>query len=885
MHRVLFLFVTALTASHAEDRIEGRVADPSGAAISGAQITLQTAAGGVAATAESDREGRFSLKELARGTYELRVVAAGFGVLRQSVRVPSENLELQAPLAGEHARITVTATRGSVDRPADADAVVDVRDPQAFHRPLPTLGHALSESPGILLQQTATSQVSPFLRGLTGYQVLNLIDGIRFNNSTFRSGPNQYLAFIDSSQAQRIESSLGPSSSQYGSDSLGGTIQVLTRETRFGSQPGLDVHGDGALQASSADLSTGATAQVLLGEQRWSWLVGGAIRKHNDLRAGGGDDSRHALRRFFGMNDDGIRGLLGSSLADTGFSQHSVHSKFATRLTDSQLLSLWYQHSGQNNARNYKDLWGGLGRLRSDLTPQALDFAYARYEKLRLGWIDSLSGTFSFNSQSDGTVRQNLRAVDRITTDDGVVRVYGYSAQATTHLGSRQALVFGGELYNEQIYSTRLDRDPVSGMATRSRPLYPDDSRYRTGGLFVQDRVELINGKLRATAGARWTRVRYATKADPTVGVAESAQNFGDVTANASLSAQLTESFGLHVLLGRGFRAPNANDLGAIGINDLGYEIPSSDAVQAGALLGASSGEGALSLGRNLETLKAEHLWNYEFGARFRSRKLEARAQFFDSRLRDPIVRRTLLFPASAAPSSLAGLPVTVIAPTAAQRAQGVVTVATAIDPRAVKAFVNDGSSTYYGTESWLRYAASSHWRAEAAYSFIVGRDLNPNRNIRRLPPQQGMVAVSYARTRFWWRTSIVAAGAQTRLSGGDIDDERIGASRSRADIAAFFNGSRIAPYLQQGVFTPTGETLAQIQNRVLPGVPDATRVPLYLSTAGWWTWNLFGGLPIAERWHINGALLNVLDRNYRLHGSGVDGTGINAYVALRFVF
>jgi len=884
--RVLLLLVLVCTIPlHAQNGVEGRITDPAGAPLSNARVTLQTAAGGVIQETDSDGEGRFSFSSPARGSYELRIEAAGFAVLRQSVRVPSSGLVFTPALAEEHSQITVTASRGSVDRPSDSEAVVDVRDPQSFRRPLPTLGHVLAESPGILLQQTGSSQVSPFLRGLTGYQVLNLIDGVRFNNSTFRSGPNQYLAFIDPSQAQRVESSLGPSSSQYGSDSLGGTIQVLTRETRFGSEAKPEVHGDAGIHAASADLSAGASAQMLLGAQRWNWLVGGAIRKHNDLRAGGGNDSRHALRRFFGLNEDTIHGITGNSLVDTGFSQHAVHSKFAARFSESQLISFWVQHTGQNGARNYKDLWGGLGRLRSDLTPQALDFAYGRYEKLRLGWIDSLTGTLSFNSQSDGTVRQNLRSTDRITTDDGVVRVYGYSAQATTHAGSRQALVFGGELYDEHIFSTRFDRDPVSGAVTRPRPLYPDDSRYRTGGLFVQDRVELIPGRLRATGGARWTRVNYRTRQDAAVGVAASEQSFGDVTANASLLAQLTENFGVHVLVGRGFRAPNANDLGAIGINDLGYEIPASDAVTAGALLGASSGEGALSLDRNLEKLKAEHLWNYEFGFRIRTRKLEARAQFFDSKLNDPIVRRTLLFAASSAPSSLAGLPVTVIAPTAAQRAQGVVTVATALDPRAVKAFVNDGKSTYYGTESWLRYAVTSHWRVEGAYSFLVGRDLNPNRNIRRLPPQQGTVALGYARTRFWWRTSVVAAGSQSRLSGGDIDDERIGASRSRTDIAAFFNGSRIAPFLQQGVFTPTGEALLQVQNRVLPGVADATRVPLYLSTAGWWTWNLFGGLPLGERWSINGALLNVLDRNYRVHGSGIDGAGINAYVSMRFVF
>lgn len=147
-------------------------------------------------------------------------------------------------------------------------------------------------------------------------------------------------------------------------------------------------------------------------------------------------------------------------------------------------------------------------------------------------------------------------------------------------------------------------------------------------------------------------------------------------------------------------------------------------------------------------------------------------------------------------------------------------------------------------------------------------------------------------------------AGAQNRLSGGDLDDERIGASRRRSDIADFFRGSRNASLLVAGpdgvrgtaddVFAPTGETLLQIQNRVLPlgttihGVTvlnDSTRVPLYLSTAGWFAFDFQGGMPLSEQWQLTFGVQNLFDRNYRHHGSGVDMPGINGYAGLRFTW
>lgn len=754
--------------------------------------------------------------------------------------------------------ITVTATRGIEEDTASSAPIVSVvtRD-QALERPAPSAGHFLESEPGVLLQQTSTGQISPFLRGLTGYQVLNLVDGVRFNNSTFRSGPNQYLMFVEPSQARRVEAMLGPSSSQYGSDALGGAINVMTPESRFDG-----VHGDLMLSGATADWWRGGTGQVSVGNARLSGLIGGAFNFHGDLRAGGGLDSRNVYHRFFGLPQN----FTGDRLQDTAYNHYGAHAKLAFRPSATQSLTTWYQRGALNDTRGYKDLLGGLGRLQSTFDPQILDFFFTRYEKQRVGPLDTLSGTFSLNRQQDGGTRQNLRSTDSITSDYVDVRSYGYSGQGSTHLGSRIAAIFGADIYDEHIGSRRT----VNGAS--ARPLYPDNSRYRTFGLFGQSNIDLLP-KLRLGLGGRWTEIRFRSTAADLA--------FRDLTFNTSLAWQARSWLGFQALVGRGFRAPNLNDLGAIGLNDLGYEIPAQEA--PGALLGDSAGETALSLRRPVEKLRPEALLNYEFGARFTSKRLYARAHVFNSGLSDPIVRRTLLFPLNGLPTQLAGLPVTPIAPTAAQRAQGVATVATAFDPRAVKAFVNDGRSRYWGVESLIRYAFTSRWSAYANYTFIAGRDLNPNRPIRRLPPQMGHAALRYTR-RGWVELATTLAGAQRRLSGGDLDDERIGASRRRRDIADFFNGARVQSQVDAaGRFIPTGETLLQIQNRVLPNVDDATRVPLYTSTAGYATLSLRAGYPLAERLNVYFALENALDRNYRIHGSGVDGPGRNFYLAFRY--
>jgi outer membrane receptor protein involved in Fe transport len=861
--------------------------DSAGAPISGARVILLTATESAVAETATSANGSFSLAVPPPGSYSLVVSAGDVLPLRTPLTVGSAP---PAPIVIELGptsrwQVTVTARRGAVQDVADSAQFVSQRERgEIITRP--TVAHALEESPDILVQQTTPGQVSPFLRGLTGYHVVHLVDGVRFNNSTFRSGPNQYLAFIEPSQAERVEAVLGPAGVEYGSDALGGAIQVVTAAPPFTGD--LATHGELHAIGATSDLSAGASAQVSLAGRRLAWLLGVSGARYGDLRTGRDEDSHNVYWRLFGMTAAQIRSLTGSRLPDTGYQRHGAQSRLNARWGADHAVALSYLGSRIRDVDSYKDLLGGLGRLQSSFEPQELHMVYGRYEKLRARPFDSLSATASLNIQRDGSTRQGLRLVDPVVSDDTKVHVAGYSAQGTSHIGEHQALIFGVEVYDDHIRSERLERR--FGLApVQVRPLYPDDSRYTTVGVFGHDTFELARGRGRASLGGRWTGVRYRAFASRGLGITDARETFRDLTFHSSVLWRLTSVLAVSGIVSRGFRAPNLNDLGAIGLNDLGYEIPAAEAIPAQALMGASAGENALSLGRRVAPLSPERLLNYELGLRLATRRLYARVQFFDAELYSPIVRRTLLFPASSPPATLGRMPVTVIVPTSAQREQGVVTVATALDPRAVKAFVNDGRAKYYGVESIVRYSLSSRWNAEAGYSLIVGRELYPNRNIRRLPPQHGHARLRYTPSgrRPWLEGLVAASGAQRRLSGGDLDDERIGASRSRRDIADFFNGAIVTPQVDaRGVFVPTGETLTGIQNRVLPSVnSDTLRIPLSTSTPGWTSVELRGGFPLTEQVRLGFGVLNLFDSNYRIHGSGVDAPGRAAWLSIRYVF
>ena len=92
-----------------------------------------------------------------------------------------------------------------------------------------TLPEALTYTPGVLVQKTAYGHGSPFIRGFTGRQNLLLVDGVRLNNSTFRSGPMQYWNTVDSLSIDHLELVKSQGSVLYGSDAVGGTVNSFTQ--------------------------------------------------------------------------------------------------------------------------------------------------------------------------------------------------------------------------------------------------------------------------------------------------------------------------------------------------------------------------------------------------------------------------------------------------------------------------------------------------------------------------------------------------------------------------------------------------------------------------------------------------------------------------------
>lgn len=122
---------------------------------------------------------------------------------------------------------------------------------QALREEAPlVLGDVLAALPGVDSNKDSPWEQRPSIRGLTGQRVLVLVDGSPMN-SVRGNGPHPSL--LDPTQVERIEVVRGPSSVAYGSDALGGVINIITREPRFDSSDQV-IRGSAALGGSVSGL-------------------------------------------------------------------------------------------------------------------------------------------------------------------------------------------------------------------------------------------------------------------------------------------------------------------------------------------------------------------------------------------------------------------------------------------------------------------------------------------------------------------------------------------------------------------------------------------------------------------------------------------------------
>src|SRR3569833_1029354 len=141
----------------------------------------------------------------------------------------------------EHVIVTGTRLAGQ-----DSDSNVSVLDAQTIQARNPgSVVDLLRDLPNVYVQQSGGrgSVVSLFTRGAKPNFTLVLLDGVKANDPTNTRGGSYDFSTLDLNDIDRIEFVRGPASAIYGSDAVGGVINIISRKGGSAQDAGLQAQG------------------------------------------------------------------------------------------------------------------------------------------------------------------------------------------------------------------------------------------------------------------------------------------------------------------------------------------------------------------------------------------------------------------------------------------------------------------------------------------------------------------------------------------------------------------------------------------------------------------------------------------------------------------
>lgn len=623
---------------------------------------------------------------------------------------------------------TVTATGTEIDS-FEVSTPVTVFDRRTLDERMPeNAAELLRSEPGVDVNGVGPNQSRPVIRGQRGLRVLFMENGLRMNNARRQSDFGEIPGLVDVDSVEVVEVVRGPASVLYGSDAIGGVLNLIARGPVFGG--GLTGHA-GARYGSAGD-GWKASAAVARGGDDLSFEVGVTRRDVDDYDAASGSFGEIRL-------DDG------ATVIDSGLEDDSLFGHVAYSLGSASQIGL------------------RLNRYRADATgfgfvdPTLIDandpfririlYPFQDFDRWTLSYIGAglespLTDTIEVQAYHQSNDRQLANDIDiSIPGRPGVPGVLveadslnftdldtmGLRLEVVTGVANRHLLTYGAEFYEDDSFNTDRSTTTTSlvfpgppgtipvGVVTDDVANAPN-AENSSGGLFAQ--IELAPSESwKVTVGGRYQDV--ATRAQATPGWEVGGLDFDDHSLVGAVSAlyRVSDSLRLVGSFGTAFRAPN--------IVERLFNGPTPE------------GAGFQILNPDLVSEESE---NIDLGLKYRRRNVLFDLTFFRNDIDDGIIQDFL------SPAEVAMLPAELQARIAASQASFVVRQ------------VNADRLRFEGVEMRIDYRSDGGWSVGGNYTHIS------DERIDSLNPPTGDLFADKYNAYFRWEPELERFWAELRV-------------------------------------------------------------------------------------------------------------------------
>lgn len=666
----------------------------------------------------------------------------------------------------------------------------------------PNTADVLSNTGSVFVQKSQQGGGSPVIRGFEASRIVLMVDGVRMNNAIFRAGHLQNIITVDNSILSRIEVIYGPSSTLYGSDALGGVVNLFTREPVL-SGGKTDASANVLLRYVTANEELKLHADFNVGGKKWASFTSVTYASFGDVRQG---RNRRAAYPGFGLKpftatrignrDTALLNPDPEKQAPSGYKQWDILQKivFQPKAHTRHLLNL--QLSGSGDVPRYDRLSESSAGLPAFAEwyygPQVRNLAaYAFDAGMLKGFFRELRLNASFQDIEESRINRRFRN-DNKNFNWERLQVFGFNVDAKRYAGKNE-FHLGAESYYNVVRSTAQRRNIVTGLVSPLQTRYSDGpTSMASNALYLQHTFK-FNDSWTLNDGIRLNQVALRAEFRDTsllhLPFTSAGQDNIAVTGNLGLIYANASRFRMAVLLSSGFRSPNVDDLTKVFDTRVGAVIVPNPAI------------------------KPEYTYNAEISAAGQGKVLSAGGSVFYTLFRNVLVVDRFSFNGSDS------IPY-----------QGV--------NSAVFAMLNKARGYLYGFSANASVIVFPKTSLDGVVTYTYGRYRANETEVPldHVPPAFGRVGLKHSRAKW------------------------------QAELFGLFNGwKRIADY------SPSGEDNPQYATP--EGMPS------------WFTLNARLAVQAGKLFHVQLALENIFDRNYRYFASGISAPGRSLSLSLRGSF
>ncbi len=457
----------------------------------------------------------------------------------------------------------------------------------------------LTASGQVFVQKSQAGGGSPVVRGFEASRVLLMVDGIRMNSAIFRAGHLQNIITVDNMILDRVEIIYGPSSTLYGSDALGGVVNLFTKQPQLyisnlsSNKAPWKVNGNLVYRYGNGQNENRQHVDVNIANNKWAYLTSFTNSTFGDMRQGNKRLAAYpdfGKRLFYVVRENNVDVVKDNSTSAniqklSGYNQTDLLQKVLYKPNENTTHLLNVQISNSSAINRYDRLTEtskGLP-IYSEwyYGPQVRNmFGYKLTKSQLKGYFQKMNANVNYQHLEESRISRRFKSNNKDFRFEEV-DLFGLNMDLL-HQGKSSELNIGIESYYNVVGSTayrnNIETNLRSAIATRysdgptnmsNHAIYVQHTKFFTGNWVLNSGLRLNNVQLNA---------HFKDTALMHFPFTDAKQNNTAITGNLGMAYNGAD--GLRIAFGAssGFRAPNVDDLTKVFDTRTGYVVvPNKD--------------------------------------------------------------------------------------------------------------------------------------------------------------------------------------------------------------------------------------------------------------------------------------------------------------------